>query len=221
MSSARARSKVRSVRSENRWGRSNRRHFARQNYRKKSSDNYERKFKNVQLSQFGADMWLPCPSGYTRGQGWNCLFRAWLGYKISKNPRNGESLQDRLGWAIKIQNIQSDLGLQRSAFPELAIEGDYVFAYSESKHMELVDLDTELLLKEWKKKRRAHVQEIVNSSMLSEQEKEWVEEYASQFITGRTYDNENKYVERVIMPNLFDKRTSLYKGIRSFGRYLS
>jgi len=144
-----------------------------------------------------------------------------LGYKISKNPRNGESLQDRLGWAIKIQNIQSDLGLQRSAFPELAIEGDYVFAYSESKHMELVDLDTELLLKEWKKKRRAHVQEIVNSSMLSEQEKEWVEEYASQFITGRTYDNENKYVERVIMPNLFDKRTSLYKGIRSFGRYLS
>src|SRR5918996_673372 len=112
MSTAKASSKVRLVKSENKWGRSNRRHFARQNYRKESSDNYEKKFKNVQLSRFSADKWIPCPSGYTRGQGWNCLFRAWLGYKISKNPMNGESLQDRLGWAIKIQNIRSDLGLQ-------------------------------------------------------------------------------------------------------------
>jgi hypothetical protein len=130
-----------------------------------------------------------------------------LGYRISKNPKNGESLQDRIGWAIKIQNLQTDLGLQRSSFPELAIEGDYVFAYSESKHMELVDLDTELFLKEWKKKRRAHIQEIVKGSMLSEQEKEWMEEYAPQVTTDITYnDKENRYVERITMPNLFDMR---------------
>ena len=84
-------------------GQINRRHFARQNHRKKTSDQYEKKFRNVQLSQFSADKWIPCPSGYTRGQGWNCLFRAWLGYKIAKNPKNGETFQDRLGWAIRFR----------------------------------------------------------------------------------------------------------------------
>lgn len=80
MSTAKAQSKVRLVRSENKWGRSNRRHLARQNRRKKTSEQYEKKFKNVQLSQFSADKWIPCPSGYSRGQGWHCLIRAWLGY---------------------------------------------------------------------------------------------------------------------------------------------
>jgi hypothetical protein len=206
MSTAKASSKVRLVKSENKWGRSNRRRFARQNPRKKSSDQYLKKFRNVQLSQFRADKWIPCPSGYTRGQGWNCLFRAWLGYRISKNPKNGESLQDRLGWAIKIQNIQTDLGLQRTAFPDLCLEGDYVFAYSISKQMELEDLNNELWLKEYKKKRRVHIQEIVDASMLTEQEKEWMEEYASQSLMRPTHDVTNSHVERVIMPNLFDMR---------------
>ena len=160
MSNAKAGSKVRLVKSENKWGRSNRRHFARQNHRKRTSGQYEKKFKNVQLSQFSADKWIPSPSGYTRGQGWNCLFRAWLGYKIANNPKNGESFQDRLGWAVTIQNIQTDLGLQRSAFPDLGLNGDYVFAYTISKQMELEDLDNELWLKEYKKKRRTHIQEI-------------------------------------------------------------
>jgi hypothetical protein len=210
MSIARARYGLGPVKSTNKYGRSNRRHFARQNHRKKTSDQYEKKFKNVVLSQFRADKWIPCPSGYTRGQGWNCLFRAWLGYKISKNPKNGESFQDRLGWAITIQNIQTDMGLQRSSFPDLGLRGDHVFAYSESKHMELVDLDAELSLDEWEKKRRAHVQEIVHSSMLSEQEKEWMEEYAPEITTETTYENENEYVERVTMPNLFDMRAKNY-----------
>ena len=131
-----------------------------------------------------------------RGQGWNCLFRAWLDYKISKNPRNGETFQDRLGWAIAIQNIQSDLGLQRTAFPDLCLEGDYVFCYDLSKQMELEDLDNELWLKEYKKKRRAHIQEIVDASMLSEQEKEWMKEYASQSAKDITYGKENRHVER-------------------------
>jgi hypothetical protein len=37
--------------------------------------------------------------------------------------------------------------------------------------MELEDLNNELFLKEWKKKRRAHIQEIVDASMLTEQER--------------------------------------------------
>jgi hypothetical protein len=60
----------------------------------------------------------------------------------------------------------------------LALEGDYVFAYSLSKQTELEDLDNELWLKEWKKKKREHIQEIVDASIFSEQEKEWLEEYS-------------------------------------------
>ena len=63
--------------------------------------------------------------------------------------------------------------------------------------MELEDLDNELWLKEYKKKRRAHVQEIVDASILSEQEKEWMEEYSPQVTTDITYnDKENRYEER-------------------------
>jgi hypothetical protein len=113
-----------------------------------------------------------------------------------KNPLNGETFQDRLGWAIAIQNIQSDLGLQRTAFPDLCLEGDYVFCYDLSKQMELEDLDNELWLNEYKKKRRAHIQEIVDASMLSEQEKEWMKEYASQSAKDITYGKENRHVKR-------------------------
>lgn len=206
MSSAKARSKLRLVNSENKWGRSNRRHFARQNHRKKSSDQYLKKFKNVQFSRFSADHWIPCPSGYTKCQGWYALSKAWLGFKIANNPKNGESFQDKLGWAISIQNIQTDLGLQRSLFPDLGLEGDYVFTYDLSKQMELDDLNNELWLKEYKKKRRAHIQKIVVASMLSEQEKEWMEENTSRPMMHPTHNDRNVYVERVILPNLFDMR---------------
>ncbi len=78
---------------------------------------------------------------------------------------------------IKIQNIQSDLGLQRSAFLT-----------------ELEDLDNELWLKEYKKKRRAHVQEIVYASILSEQVKDWMVEYSPQVKTDITCnDKEIRY----------------------------
>jgi len=77
--------------------------------------------------------------------------------------------------------------------------------------MELEDLDNELWLKEYKKKRRAHVQEIVDASILSEQEKEWMEEYSPQVTTDITYnDKENRYEERVTMPSLFDMRAKNY-----------
>ena len=206
MSTAKAQSKVRLVRSENKWGRSNRRHLARQNHRKKTSDQYEKKFKNVRLSQFSADSWIPCPSGYNRGQGWNCLFRAWLGYKIANNPRNGESFQDRLGWAITIQNIQTDMGLQRSSFPSLGLLGDSVFTYDLEKELELQTEHDELWFKESKKKKRAHIQEIVDASMLTEQEKEWMEENTTQSLTHPTYDDGGRYEEQIVMPNLFDMR---------------
>lgn len=41
--------------------------------------------------------------------------------------------------------------------------------------------------------------------MLSEQEKEWMKEYASKSAKDITYGKENRHV-RIIMPNFFDKR---------------
>jgi hypothetical protein len=89
-----------------------------------------------------------------------------------------------------------------------------VFAYSLSKQMELEDLNNELWLKEYKKKRRVHIQEIVESSLLIEQEKEWLEEYTTRFTTCKTYHHENKNVERIIMPNLFDIHKYISKNSR-------
>jgi hypothetical protein len=134
-----------------------------------------------------------------------------LGYSISKNPKNGESFQDRLGWAITIQNIQTDLGLKRSSFAELGLLGDSVFAYSLEKELELQDQRDELWFKKYEEKKRSHMREIVNGSMLSEQEKEWMEEYAPQLTTDIIYtDKENRYEEQVTMPNLFDMRAKNY-----------
>ncbi|MGH9926372.1 MAG: hypothetical protein ACRD5B_13455, partial [Nitrososphaeraceae archaeon] len=131
---------------------------------------------------------------------------AWLGYKISKNPKNGESFQDRLGWAITIQNLQTDMGLQRSSFPGLGLLGDSVFTYGLEKELELQTEHDELWFKEYKKKKRVHIQEIVDVSMLTEQEKEWMEENTTQSLTHPTYDDGGRYEEQIVMPNLFDMR---------------
>jgi hypothetical protein len=162
------------------------------------------------LSRFTGHAWMPCPSGYTRGQGWGLLHKAWIGYKRANNPRNGESFQDRLQWAIIIQNVQTDLGLQRASFPNLGLLGDYIFLYDQKKELELQTEEDELWLKEYKKKKASYIKATVHSSMLSEQEIEWMNEYASQCTADPTYDNENKYAERITMPNFFDARKNYH-----------
>jgi hypothetical protein len=47
--------------------------------------------------------------------------------------------------------------------------------------------------------------------MLTEQEREWMEEYSPQYTTDITYnDKEDRYEERITMPNLFDMRAKNY-----------
>ncbi|MGH9925757.1 MAG: hypothetical protein ACRD5B_10310 [Nitrososphaeraceae archaeon] len=46
--------------------------------------------------------------------------------------------------------------------------------------------------------------------MLTEQEREWLKEYTPQVTTEITYENEDGYVERVTLPNLFDMRAKNY-----------
>ncbi|MGH9978742.1 MAG: hypothetical protein ACRD8Z_23355 [Nitrososphaeraceae archaeon] len=209
MSSAGTRSKVRIVRSENRWGRSNRRHFARQNRRKKTSNGYEfeKKPRKLVLSRFTGDGWIPCPSGYTRGQGWGLLHKAWIGFKRANNPRNGESLQDKLYWASMIQAIQTDLGIARSSFSNLSLLGDVVFLYNKDKELELQEQHDELWYKEYKKEKREYIRQIVDASMMTENE---IEELREEFGPAIQMDARNRYIERIIMPNLFDTRRNYH-----------
>src|SRR5918995_3318718 len=180
MSTAKTQSKVRLVRSENKWGRSNRRHLARQNRRKKTYDGYEfeKKPRKLKLRRFTGDGWIPCPSGYTRGQGWGLLHKAWIGFKRANNPRNGESLQLKLYWASMIQAIQTDLGIARSSFPNLSLLGDVVFLYNKDKELELQEQHDELWYSEYKRKKREHIRQIVDTSMMSENE---IEEMREEF----------------------------------------
>jgi hypothetical protein len=52
---------------------------------------------------------------------------------------------------------------------------------------------------------------MVDASMLTEQEKEWMEGSASQTMVYQTYDNANRNVERVVVPNLFDIHRNILK----------
>ena len=70
MFSRKASSKGRLIKSNNKWGRSKRRHFARQNHRKKTSDQYEKKFKNynsVSTVQINGSLVLPATPGVRDG----------------------------------------------------------------------------------------------------------------------------------------------------------
>jgi hypothetical protein len=198
---------IKPIKSANRRSRSNRRHFARENHRKKTSSEYEKKFRNVVLSQFSADKWIPCSSGYTRGQGWNCLHHAWIGYKRANNPKNGEGFFDRLYWAQMIQNIQTDLSLPRASFPQLSLIGDTIFLYDLKKQSELEDLQNEMELEEYKKKKKHHIQEIVDASMLTDKEIEMMrEEFGSALLT----DPKGHYVERVVMVDFLNARKNYH-----------
>jgi hypothetical protein len=73
-------------------------------------------------------------------------------------------------------NIQTDLGLQRTSFPTLGLIGDYIFAYDDSKQIELEDLQNELESEEYKRKKKSHIKEIVDSSMMSDKEIEMMRE---------------------------------------------
>jgi hypothetical protein len=152
------------------------------------------------ISRFSDDKWIPTNSGYTRGQCWNMLNHAWIGFKRSRNAKNGESFQDQLKWARLIQDVQTALGLQRSSFLTLGLLGDVLFLYDKQKELEHVDLECDIKIEKWKKEKKAYTREIVQVSMLSEQEIEWLKED----FQGAATVNINGFLERIIMPNAFD-----------------
>jgi hypothetical protein len=130
MSTAKARSKVKLVKSENKWGRSNRRHYSRQNRRKKTSDGYEfeKKPRKLVLGRFTGDSWIPCPSDYTRGQGWGVYFTRPGSDSNARTIRETEShcrinytgrlwsRRFKLIWELHVL-VSTTFSFRRSSFP--------------------------------------------------------------------------------------------------------
>lgn len=159
--------------------RRNKSSFARANDRKKTSGYLERKRKGANVSRFSIEY----PRGEDRSLKWSALHKAWLGYKIALS----ETFFDRMYYAQLIQDIQSDLGIARASFPQLGLLGDVTFLYDKMKESELQDSHDELWYKEYKKRRKQHIKEIVDSSRISDEEKEWlydgvIPEYAERLI---------------------------------------
>ena len=112
-----------------------------------------------------------------------------------------------LDWASMIQSIQTDLGIARSSFPNLSLLGDIVFLYDKNKELELQEQHDELWYTDYKKKKREHIREIVDASMMTEKE---IEEIQEEFGPAIQIDARNRYIERIIMPNLFDTRNNYH-----------
>ena len=63
------------------------------------------------------------PSGYTVGQTWGALHKAWLGYCIAVNKNEGEKT---LYYASIIQKLQRELGIQVREFAEVDMFGSVI-----------------------------------------------------------------------------------------------
>jgi hypothetical protein len=60
------------------------------------------------------------PSGFTEGQTWGGLYKAWLAFIISKSNDDLDKMQF---YAAVIQKLQAELGLHPTPFNELKMSG--------------------------------------------------------------------------------------------------
>jgi hypothetical protein len=57
-------------------------------------------------------------NGFTTGQSWGALRKAWKGYRIAKVQDDNTKMTE---YATKIRKIQGELGISRASFPHLGI----------------------------------------------------------------------------------------------------
>ena len=57
-------------------------------------------------------------NGFTTGQSWGALRKAWKGYRIAKVQDDNTKMTE---YATKIRKIQEELGVSRASFPHLGI----------------------------------------------------------------------------------------------------
>lgn len=74
-------------------------------------------------SHTNRDTLLLLKSGYTAGQTWKGLSKAWIGYNIAKNDNDVEKMIHYANIILKLQNELADAGIVRrenlATFPHL------------------------------------------------------------------------------------------------------
>ena len=58
-------------------------------------------------------------SGYSPGQTWGALRKAWKGYRIAKVQKDEARMKE---YALKIRTLQGQLGVAQAKFPDLGLE---------------------------------------------------------------------------------------------------
>lgn len=58
-------------------------------------------------------------SSFTEGQSWGALKLCWKGFRIAKAHKDKKNM---IEYATRIRNLQKELGLKVSKFPDLGLE---------------------------------------------------------------------------------------------------
>ena len=100
------------------WGLGDRR--TRSRLRKRNTIRGVRKYYNFATGNNDAiyDKERVLESGYTVGQGWGCLDKAWVGFMRAKRLENHK---DMTLYASIIQRVEKELRIEISQFPELGL----------------------------------------------------------------------------------------------------
>lgn len=99
------------------------------------------------------------PSGFTEGQTWGGLYKAWMAFIIAKN---NDDLEKMNYYAPVIQKLQHELGLKPTDFPELNLSALGFFADNAYYMSDQVKGGNEQMLKEaevWQKERLKNAKE--------------------------------------------------------------
>lgn len=82
-----------------------------------------------------SDKYRICETGFTRGQGWGGIFKAWQGFIINMNKTGDvEKIET---YARAIQRMEKDLGVAVNQFPELKLAAlDYM---QDSNHRDVLE----------------------------------------------------------------------------------
>lgn len=105
---------------------------------------YSRRFGYLNLYKEKEQKALICPSGYSISQCFYKLRLMWLGYKKAK----GEGKLDQMKkYALQIQDVQKDMGIDVASFPFLGIFGEKFVLYDKGTKKPKVNEDHRKYLK--------------------------------------------------------------------------
>src|SRR5687767_2470177 len=91
------------------------------NIRKKGKDIYSSRFGYLNLYGIKEQQNLICPSGYSISQCFNKLRFMWMGYKRAKREKKIDRMKK---YALEIQSVQKDMGIETASFPFLGIRSE-------------------------------------------------------------------------------------------------